>query len=59
VTTIASREAPPEVAPAPAVPGRRRRWTRLILPTYTWLMIAYFSLPILVMIVFGFIVSKG
>jgi spermidine/putrescine transport system permease protein len=59
VTTIASREAPPEVAPAPAVPGRRRRWTRLILPTYTWLMIAYFSLPILVMIVFGFNDTKG
>jgi spermidine/putrescine transport system permease protein len=59
VTTIASREAPPEVAPAPAVPGRRRRWTRLILPAYTWLMIAYFSLPILVMIVFGFNDTKG
>jgi spermidine/putrescine transport system permease protein len=59
VTTVASRDAPPEVAPAPAVPGRRRRWTRLILPTYTWLMIAYFSLPILVMIVFGFNDTKG
>ncbi|HEY2959550.1 MAG TPA: ABC transporter permease [Actinomycetota bacterium] len=59
MTTIASREAPPEVAPAPAAPGRRRRWTRLILPTYTWLMIAYFSLPILVMIVFGFNDTKG
>ena len=59
MTTVASREAPPEVAPAPAVPGRRRRWTRLILPTYTWLMIAYFSLPILVMIVFGFNDTKG
>ena len=58
MTTIASREAPPEAAPAPAVPGRRR-WTRLILPTYTWLMIAYFSLPILVMIVFGFNDTKG
>jgi spermidine/putrescine transport system permease protein len=59
VTTIASREAPPEAAPAPAVPGRRRRWTRLILPTYTWLMIAYFCLPIAVMIVFGFNDTKG
>ena len=59
MTTVASREAPPEVAPAPAVPGRRRRWTRLILPTYTWLMIAYFCLPILVMIVFGFNDTKG
>ncbi len=59
MTTIASREAPPEVAPAPAVPGGRRRWTRLILPVYTWLMICYFSLPILVMIVFGFNDTKG
>ena len=59
MTTMASREAPPEVAPAPAVPGGRRRWTRLILPAYTWLMICYFSLPIAVMIVFGFNDTKG
>jgi spermidine/putrescine transport system permease protein len=58
VTTLASREAPPEVAPAPAV-GRRRRWTRLVLPAYTWLMILYFSLPIMVMILFGFNDTKG
>ena len=57
--TVATREAPPEVAPAPAVPGGRRRWTRLVLPAYTWLMILYFSLPILVMIVFGFNDTKG
>ena len=54
MSTVATRQAPPEVAPAPAVPGRRRRWTRLILPTYTWLMIFYLRLPVLVMIVFGF-----
>ena len=59
MTTMASREAPPEVAPAPAVPGGRRRWTRLILPAYTWLMICYFCLPIAVMIVFGFNDTKG
>jgi spermidine/putrescine transport system permease protein len=56
---MASREAPPEAAPAPAVPGTRRRWTRLILPVYTWLMICYFCLPIAVMIVFGFNDTKG
>jgi spermidine/putrescine transport system permease protein len=56
---MASREAPPEAAPAPAVPGTRRRWTRLILPAYTWLMICYFCLPIAVMIVFGFNDTKG
>jgi spermidine/putrescine transport system permease protein len=59
VTTVASREAPPEAAPAPAVPGGRRRWTRLVLPVYTWLMIFYFSLPILVMIAFGFNDTTG
>jgi spermidine/putrescine transport system permease protein len=58
VTTLATREAPPEAAPAPAV-TRRRRWTRLILPVYTWVMIVYFSLPILVMILFGFNDTKG
>jgi spermidine/putrescine transport system permease protein len=57
VTTLATREAPPEAAPA--TPGGRRRWTRLLLPAYTWLMIVYFSLPILVMIVFGFNDTKG
>jgi spermidine/putrescine transport system permease protein len=56
--TVATREAPPEVAPA-APGGGRRRWTRRILPAYTWLMILYFSLPILVMIVFGFNDTKG
>jgi spermidine/putrescine transport system permease protein len=59
VTTVATRQAPPAAAPAPAVPSRRRRWTRLILPAYTWLMILYFSLPILVMIAFGFNDTKG
>jgi spermidine/putrescine transport system permease protein len=58
VTTVATRDAPPEVAPAPAVPARRR-WTRRILPAYTWLMILYLSLPILVMIVFGFNDTQG
>ena len=53
MTTLATREAPPEAAPAPAA-GGRRRWTRLLLPAYTWVMIVYFSLPILVMIAFGF-----
>jgi spermidine/putrescine transport system permease protein len=59
VTTIATREAPPEAAPAPAVSRSRRRWTRLVLPAYTWLMILYFSLPIMVMILFGFNDTKG
>ena len=32
----------------------RKRWTRFILPTYTWLMILYLTLPVLVMILYGF-----
>jgi spermidine/putrescine transport system permease protein len=59
MTAVTERQAPPDVAPAAAVPGRRRQWTRLILPAYTWLMILYFSLPILVMIVFGCNDTKG
>ncbi len=49
------------VASAPATreaPGRarrrRRRWTRFILPAYSWLIIAYLVFPIAVMIVYSF-----
>ncbi len=48
-------------APA-AVPGaarRQRRWTSRILPVYTWLVILYLALPILVMIAFGFNDTKS
>jgi spermidine/putrescine transport system permease protein len=40
-------------APAP-VNAPRKRWTRFILPVYTWLMIVYLTSPVLVMIVYGF-----
>jgi spermidine/putrescine transport system permease protein len=40
-------------APAPVNPPRKR-WTRLILPIYTWLMIVYLASPVLVMILYGF-----
>ncbi|HXZ71009.1 MAG TPA: ABC transporter permease, partial [Streptosporangiaceae bacterium] len=33
---------------------RRRRWTRFILPVYSWLVIAYLVLPIAVMIIYSF-----
>ena len=33
---------------------RRRRWTRLILPGYSWLVIAYLVFPIAVMIAYSF-----
>jgi spermidine/putrescine transport system permease protein len=35
-------------------PRHRRRWTRFILPGYSWLIIAYLVFPILVMIIYSF-----
>jgi spermidine/putrescine transport system permease protein len=39
-----------------AAPGRshRRRWTRYLLPAYSWLVIAYLVFPIVVMIGYSF-----
>jgi spermidine/putrescine transport system permease protein len=37
----------------------KRRWTRFILPAYTWAMILYLMAPIAVMILFGFNNTKG
>jgi spermidine/putrescine transport system permease protein len=47
-TTVRDREA--------AGPGRarRRRWTRFILPVYSWVVIAYLVFPIAVMILYSF-----
>ncbi len=33
---------------------RRRRWTRFVLPAYSWLIIAYLVFPIAVMILYSF-----
>jgi len=38
----------------PARTRRRRRWTRFLLPTYSWLVIAYLVLPIAVMVAYSF-----
>ena len=51
VTTQAGREA---AAQAPPARRRRRRWTRFILPAYSWLVIAYLVFPIAVMVVYSF-----
>jgi spermidine/putrescine transport system permease protein len=45
-TTVETRAAGPA--------RRRRRWTRFILPLYSWLVIAYLVLPIAVMIIYSF-----
>jgi len=35
-------------------PARKRRWTRFLLPTYSWLVIAYLVFPIAVMMAYSF-----
>ena len=50
VTTPAGRTA----APARRRPPGGRRWTRFILPSYSWLIIAYLVFPIAVMILYSF-----
>jgi spermidine/putrescine transport system permease protein len=53
VTTLTTT---PERAAAGLTPTRRRgrRWTRFVLPTYSWLIIAYLVFPIAVMIAYSF-----
>jgi spermidine/putrescine transport system permease protein len=52
----------PALFEPPSAPVRRarRRWTRFLLPAYSWLVIAYLILPIGVMVLYSFNkVSKG
>jgi len=51
VTTVATET--PRRRTAGARPPRRR-WTRFILPTYSWLIIAYLVFPIAVMVAYSF-----
>lgn len=44
----------PAVVLAPAPRRGRRRWTRFVLPTYSWLVILYLVIPIAVMIIYSF-----
>ena len=43
-----------EAAPRHRASRPRRRWTRFILPVYSWLVIAYLVLPIFVMVAYSF-----
>lgn len=54
MTTLTKPRA--ELKPRPPVPPKRRRryHNRWILPAWSWLVIAWLSAPIIVMIVFGF-----
>src|SRR2546425_9518032 len=52
---VATRELPRELPKiSEPRPGRRRRWTRWILPSYTALVMLYLVSPILVMILYSF-----
>jgi spermidine/putrescine transport system permease protein len=51
VTTVATEAQQRRTAGARP---RRRRWTRFILPTYSWLIIAYLVFPIAVMVAYSF-----
>ena len=53
MSVVLTREAARSTTPSPLPPGRRR-WTGLILPVYTGLVMFYLVLPILVMILYGF-----
>jgi len=50
VTTVATRVERRAAGSRPP----RRRWTRFILPTYSWLIIAYLVFPIAVMVAYSF-----
>jgi spermidine/putrescine transport system permease protein len=54
VSGVAAAPVAAGARPAPAPPPRRRRWPRFILPTYSWLVIAYLVFPIAIMILYSF-----
>ena len=51
MTTLATKVEPRRTAGARRP---RRRWTRFILPTYSWIVIAYLVFPIAVMVAYSF-----
>jgi spermidine/putrescine transport system permease protein len=53
VTTVSARDRG-AVVPGGARRQRKPRWTRFILPTYSWLIIVYLISPIAVMIAYSF-----
>jgi spermidine/putrescine transport system permease protein len=53
VSTVVAA-TPDRAMTAQAGKPRRRRWTRFILPVYSWLIIAYLVFPIAVMILYSF-----
>jgi spermidine/putrescine transport system permease protein len=53
VATAPAAEVP-ALSVAPVARGPRRRWTRFVLPGYSWLVILYLVIPIIVMIIYSF-----
>jgi spermidine/putrescine transport system permease protein len=53
MSTVAAAAPDRAMAAQPGKP-RRRRWTRFVLPVYSWLIIAYLVFPIAVMILYSF-----
>lgn len=53
MSAIAADVRTAALEPAPVNPPRKR-WTRFILPVYTWVMIVYLASPVLLMILYGF-----
>ncbi|HEV8279382.1 MAG TPA: ABC transporter permease [Streptosporangiaceae bacterium] len=54
MSVVATAATAGETRAAGPVRRPRRRWTRFILPVYSWLIIAYLVLPIAVMILYSF-----
>lgn len=53
MSTTATRPSSSAVEPAPLYKPHKR-WTRFILPVFTWGMIVYLALPVFVMILYSF-----
>lgn len=54
MSAVATATAAQEARAAGPARRRRRRWTRFLLPAYSWLVIAYLVFPIAVMILYSF-----
>lgn len=54
MSAVAAPAMEREVGRRPARRPPRRRWTRYVLPAYSWLVIGYLVLPILVMVAYSF-----
>jgi spermidine/putrescine transport system permease protein len=54
MSAVVTAPAGAETGQARRAAPRRRRWTRFVLPAYSWLIIAYLVFPIAVMILYSF-----